>query len=80
MTEGKITKWMIKEGDMVKEGATIAQVETDKATVDYESTEDIYIAKIIKQDASQKIKVGEIIGYAVETLDELKNFKLTDKE
>lgn len=59
---------MIKEGDKVKEGATIAQIETDKATVDYESNENIYIAKIIKHDLSEKIKVGDIIGYAVETL------------
>lgn len=46
---------MIHEGDKVKEGGTLAQVETDKATVDYESTEDFYIAKILKYDSAEKI-------------------------
>lgn len=59
---------------MVKEGDSIALVETDKATVDYEMTEKLYIAKILKPDSSDKIKVGETIGYAVETPEELKTF------
>lgn len=46
MTEGKIVKWNVKEGDHVDVGDSICEVETDKATVAFESADKGYIAKI----------------------------------
>ena len=46
MTEGKIVKWNVKEGDHIEVGDTICEIETDKATMAYESSEKGYIAKI----------------------------------
>jgi pyruvate/2-oxoglutarate dehydrogenase complex dihydrolipoamide acyltransferase (E2) component len=47
MTEGKIVKWNVKEGDLVDVGDTICEVETDKATVAFESNDKGYIAKVL---------------------------------
>lgn len=47
MTEGKIIKWSVKEGDQIDVGDTICEVETDKATVPFESTDKGFIAKIV---------------------------------
>ena len=48
MEEGKISQWNVKEGEEVSEGQSIALIETDKAQVDFEVTEDMFIAKIVK--------------------------------
>lgn len=48
MTEGKIQEWHVKEGDKVEEGQSVALIETDKAQVEYEVTDEMYIAQIIK--------------------------------
>lgn len=49
MTEGKIVKWNVKEGDHVDVGDSICEVETDKATVAFEATDKGYIAKILNE-------------------------------
>lgn len=54
-------------------------METDKASVDYEMTENLYIAKILKGNTKDKLKVGEIIGYSVSTKEELANFKVPEE-
>ena len=55
MTEGKIVNWLIKEGQKVSEGSSIALIETDKATIDFEMTDELYIAKIVKTGNDGKI-------------------------
>lgn len=50
MSEGKIVKWIIPEGGKVSVGDVICEIQTDKATMGYESQEDGYIAKIISGD------------------------------
>jgi pyruvate dehydrogenase E2 component (dihydrolipoamide acetyltransferase) len=62
MTEGKLSKWLKKEGDKIKSGDVIAEIETDKATIEYEATESGVLGKIIIQDGSEGIKVNELIG------------------
>ena len=47
METGSIAKWTLKEGDRFEAGTAICEVETDKATVTYDATEDGYIAKIL---------------------------------
>src|SRR6185436_17421685 len=58
MTEGTVVKWLKKEGDKVKEGEIIAEVETDKATMEYESPEAGTIA-VIRAKEGDKVKVGD---------------------
>ena len=50
MTEGKIVKWNVKEGDEINEGDIICEVETDKATMGFESTDKGFVAKIYKPE------------------------------
>ncbi|CAO2834957.1 unnamed protein product [Amaranthus hypochondriacus] len=75
MEEGNIARWLKKEGDKVSPGDVICEVETDKATVEMESMEEGYIAKIIKGDGAQGIKVGEVIAITVEEEGDILKFK-----
>lgn len=61
MTEGTVVKWKKKEGDKVSAGETIAEIETDKATMEQESYESGTLAAIVVQEG-QKVKVGELIA------------------
>lgn len=75
MTEGNIARWLKKEGDKVSPGDVLCEVETDKATVEMESMEEGYIAKIIHGDGAQNIKVGETIAITVEEEEDIAKFK-----
>src|SRR5437016_5770937 len=61
MTEGTVVKWLKREGDTVKEGEIIAEVETDKATMEWESTESGTLAAIVAPEGS-KVAVGKAIA------------------
>lgn len=74
ITEGEIIKWLVKEGDFVKEDQTIVQIETDKAVVDIPSPKSGIILKINFKEG-EKVKVGEalvIIGGKGEKVKEIK--------
>ncbi|GMH14221.1 hypothetical protein Nepgr_016062 [Nepenthes gracilis] len=75
MTEGNIARWLKKEGDKVSPGEVLCEVETDKATVEMECMEEGCLAKIVRGDGSQGIKVGEIIAITVEEEEVVANFK-----
>lgn len=75
MTEGNIARWLKKEGDKVSPGEVLCEVETDKATVEMESMEEGYLAKIIHGDGASSIKVGEVIAITVEEEDDIAKFK-----
>src|SRR5277367_544169 len=61
MTEGTVVKWHKKEGDKIKAGEEIADVETDKATMPMESFESGVLA-LIKVKEGQKVAVGDVLG------------------
>src|SRR5437667_12831236 len=61
MTEGTVVKWLKREGDKVKEGDVIAEIETDKATMEMEAFEAGTIA-VIKAPEGTKVPVGELIA------------------
>jgi pyruvate dehydrogenase E2 component (dihydrolipoamide acetyltransferase) len=61
MTEGTVIKWLKKEGDRVKEGEIIAEVETDKATMEWEATDTGTLAVIVAREGD-KVKVGNPIA------------------
>jgi len=66
MTEGNLAKWIVKEGDKVKSGQVIAEIETDKATMEVEAAEEGVVAKILVQDGTQGVKVNQLIAILAE--------------
>ena len=62
MTSGTLAKWLVKEGDNVKSGDIIAEIETDKATMELESIDDGIVDKILFKEGEQNIEVGTVIA------------------
>ena len=62
MSEGKLSKWLVKEGDVVKAGDLIAEIETDKAIMEFESSEDGTVIKLLIKEGEENIKVNEPIA------------------
>ena len=61
MEEGTLTKWMVKEGDVVAAGDIIAEIETDKATMEFEAVDEGIIGQIIVAEGSENVKVNSPI-------------------
>jgi pyruvate dehydrogenase E2 component (dihydrolipoamide acetyltransferase) len=66
MTEGNLAKWLKKEGDPVKAGDVIAEIETDKATMEVEAVDEGALGKILVPEGSQGIKVNQPIAVLLE--------------
>jgi pyruvate dehydrogenase E2 component (dihydrolipoamide acetyltransferase) len=66
MTEGNIARWLKKEGDEVHSGDVIAEIETDKATMEYEAADEGRLGKIIVPEGAQGIKVNQPIAVLLE--------------
>src|SRR3954468_10146046 len=66
MTEGNLARWLKKEGDEVRSGDIIAEIETDKATMEYEAVDEGRIGKIIVPEGAQGIKVNAPIAVLLE--------------
>lgn len=66
MTTGNLSKWVKKEGDKVKPGDVIAEIETDKATMEVESVEEGILAKIFINAGAQNVAVGSLIAVILE--------------
>jgi pyruvate dehydrogenase E2 component (dihydrolipoamide acetyltransferase) len=62
MEEGTLAKWLVKEGDEVKSGDILAEIETDKATMEFEAVDEGTIAKILVPEGSEGVKVGAPIA------------------
>ncbi len=62
MTEGNLAKWLVKEGDKIKSGKVIAEIETDKATMEVEAVDEGVVGKIVVAAGSQGVKVNEVIA------------------
>jgi pyruvate dehydrogenase E2 component (dihydrolipoamide acetyltransferase) len=62
MEKGNLAKWLKKEGEAVKAGDVIAEIETDKATMEYESIDDGVLAKIVVPEGSQDVPVNQLIA------------------
>ena len=75
MMSGNLASWSKKEGDQIQSGDVLAEVETDKATMDYEYTEDAYLAKILLAGGSQDVPVGKPIAVSVENEEDIPAFK-----
>ena len=66
MEEGNLTKWLKKEGDSVAAGDVIAEIETDKATMEVEAVDEGTIGKILVAEGSQGVKVNTPIAVLLE--------------
>jgi pyruvate dehydrogenase E2 component (dihydrolipoamide acetyltransferase) len=62
MEEGTLAKWLVKEGDTVKAGDIMAEIETDKATMEFEAVDEGVISKIAVAEGSDGVKVGTVIA------------------
>ena len=61
MEEGTLAKWLVKEGDTVKAGDLMAEIETDKATMEFEAVDEGTVEKIVVAEGTDGVKVGEVI-------------------
>ena len=62
MTEGNLAKWHKQEGDSVEPGDILAEIETDKATMEVEAVDEGILAKILIPDGTASVSVNEVIG------------------
>ena len=62
MEEGTLAKWLVKEGDTVKSGDLLAEIETDKATMEFEAVDEGTIAQILVTEGTDNVKVGTVIA------------------
>jgi pyruvate dehydrogenase E2 component (dihydrolipoamide acetyltransferase) len=66
MEEGTLAKWLVKEGDEVRSGDVIAEIETDKATMEVEAVDEGKIAKIVVPEGTENVKVNAVIAVIAE--------------
>ncbi|XP_039067295.1 dihydrolipoyllysine-residue acetyltransferase component 1 of pyruvate dehydrogenase complex, mitochondrial-like isoform X4 [Hibiscus syriacus] len=75
MNQGNIFKWTKKEGDKIEVGDIICEIETDKATLEFESLEEGYLAKILAPEGTKDVAVGQPIAITVEDPDDIEAVK-----
>ena len=81
MEEGKLSKWLIKEGDKVSAGDIIAEIETDKATMEFEAVDDGIVTKILVVEGAEGVLVNSPIAIITdETLDVSVSKKVHEKD
>ena len=66
MEEGKLAKWLVKEGDTVSSGDIMAEIETDKATMEFEAVDEGVIGKIAVPEGTEGVRVGTVIALLAE--------------
>ena len=66
MEEGTLAKWLVKEGDEVSSGDIMAEIETDKATMEFEAVEEGKIGKIVVPEGTEGVKVNDLIAVLLE--------------
>ena len=72
MEKGNLAKWLKKEGDPVKTGDVIAEIETDKATMEYEAVDDGTLAKIVVPEGTQDVAVNQLIAVMAQEGEDVK--------
>ena len=72
MEKGNLAKWLKKEGDAVKTGDVIAEIETDKATMEYEAVEDGVMAKIVVPEGTSDVPVNQLIAVLAQEGEDVK--------
>jgi pyruvate/2-oxoglutarate dehydrogenase complex dihydrolipoamide acyltransferase (E2) component len=62
MEEGKLARWLVKEGDEVRSGDILAEIETDKATMEFEAVDEGTVGKIVVPEGTEGVRVGTVIA------------------
>ena len=62
MEEGKLARWLVKEGDEIRAGDVLAEIETDKATMEFEAVDEGTMGSILVPEGSEGVKVGTVIA------------------
>lgn len=75
MESGNLMSWSKKEGDKLNEGDLLCEIETDKATMGFETPEEGYLAKIIVQAGTKNVKIGQLVCIIVEKQEDVAAFK-----
>lgn len=78
MEEGTLAKWLVKEGDKVNSGDLIAEIETDKATMEVEAVDEGVIGKILVSEGQESIKVNEPIAVLLMNGEKLTDISIED--
>ncbi|XP_073072490.1 pyruvate dehydrogenase protein X component, mitochondrial isoform X2 [Manis javanica] len=76
MEEGNIVKWLKKEGEAVSAGDALCEIETDKAVVTLDASDDGILAKIVVEEGSKNIRLGSLIGLLVEEGEDWKHVEI----
>ena len=77
MEEGNLAKWHVKEGDKVDIGSIVAEIETDKATMEVESVDEGIVGKIYVEEGTEGVKVNEILAVLLEEGEDAKDIDIT---
>ncbi|MEX2249947.1 MAG: biotin/lipoyl-containing protein, partial [Parvibaculum sp.] len=80
MEEGTLAKWMVKEGDEVKSGDVIAEIETDKATMEVEAVDEGRIGKLLVAEGTEGVAVNKPIAILLEEGENARDIKAPEKE
>ena len=73
MEEGTLAKWLVKEGDIVQSGDIMAEIETDKATMEFEAVDEGTIGKILIPEGTENVTVNTAIAILLEDGENLSN-------
>ena len=79
MEEGTLAKWLVKEGDTVSAGDILAEIETDKATMEFEAVDEGTISKILVSEGSEGIKVNSPIAILADDGENISNLEVSDE-
>jgi pyruvate dehydrogenase E2 component (dihydrolipoamide acetyltransferase) len=80
MEEGTLAKWLVKEGDTVESGDVMAEIETDKATMEFEAVDEGIIGKILVPEGSAGVKVNEVIAILLDDGEDVSNIEVQESE
>ncbi|MDC3003435.1 pyruvate dehydrogenase complex dihydrolipoamide acetyltransferase [Paracoccaceae bacterium] len=78
MEEGTLAKWFVKEGDRIQSGDLIAEIETDKATMEFEAVDEGIIGKLLVSEGSEGVKVNSPIAVILDDGEEIKMSETVD--
>lgn len=79
MEEGTLSKWLKKEGDTISSGDIIAEIETDKATMEVEAADEGVLAKIVVAEGTENVKVNSVIAVLAEDGESADNVEVNSK-
>ena len=80
MEEGTLAKWLVKEGDTVESGDVMAEIETDKATMEFEAVDEGIIGKILVPEGSAGVKVNEVIAILLDDGEDVSNIEVQEPD